>query len=97
MSERQELETDEQPWFIRIQDATRLTGLAETTIREAIYRGDLRARKFRNRGWLIERDDLKRWIEAETESNVNDVGAVTIAPLRMIPVPIMQAMRPEDI
>jgi excisionase family DNA binding protein len=59
----------DEAWFIRPKDAARLVGLDETTIRLAINQGRLAARKFRGRGWLIERDALRVWIEAESEPN----------------------------
>lgn len=56
-------------WYLRPKDVERLTGLKTTTIRDAIYRGELEARKFRGRGWLITVDAARRWIEEQTVSN----------------------------
>jgi DNA binding domain, excisionase family len=111
MSEQSETvaatDEEEQPWFIRPKEAARLVSLDESTIRNAIYAGTLRARKFQARGWLIQRSELKRWIEDVSTANVKE--PVTI-PTFIIPsgmsdlAPLMntlraeeQAMRPEDI
>lgn len=64
----------EEAWFIRPKDAERLTGIDESTIRLAINQGRLAARKFRGRGWLIERDALKAWIEAESTPNTDEAA-----------------------
>jgi hypothetical protein len=57
---------DETRWFLRPKDLAELTGLSASEIREAIYRGALKAKKYRSRGWLIEVAEARRWIEAET-------------------------------
>ena len=56
-------------WFLRVAEGARLTGLAPKTIYAGIYAGTLPARKFRGRGWLIRREDLLEWIEAESTPN----------------------------
>ena len=98
---------EEQPWFIRIKDAARLVAIDDSTIRQAIYRKELHARKFQRRGWLIERQELRRWVMAVSTPNVD---APTTIPAFVVPesmsdmAPLMnilhredQAMRPEDI
>jgi excisionase family DNA binding protein len=60
----------ESPWNLRVSESARLTGVSPDAIYQAIYRGTLRARKFRSRGWLIARKDLEEWIENETTPNV---------------------------
>lgn len=54
----------EEPWYIRVKDVARLTGISEPRIRYAIRSGQLRARRFEGRGWLITPADAKAWIEA---------------------------------
>ena len=61
-------------WFLRPKDVENLTGLKATTIRDAIYRGELEARKFRGRGWLIPVDAAQRWIEEQTVPNTERIA-----------------------
>ncbi len=60
----------EAPWFLRVSEGARLAAVSPDAIYAAIYRGSLKARKFRGRGWLIAREDLQAWIEAESTLNV---------------------------
>lgn len=57
----------EDRWYLRPLDVEALSGIAASTVRAAIYRGDLPARKFRSRGWLITSEDARRWIQRESE------------------------------
>ncbi len=63
-------EQAEEPWFLRVAEGSRLVGVSPDALYKAIYQGTLKARKFRGRGWLIAREDLEAWIEAETTLNV---------------------------
>jgi hypothetical protein len=68
--------TIEDRWYLRPLDVEVLSGIAASTVRAAIYRGDLPARKFRRRGWLIDAEDARAWLEAEsTPSRGADDGA----------------------
>ncbi len=60
----------EEPWYLRVSEGARLAAVSPDAIYAAIYRGSLKARKFRGRGWLIAREDLQAWIESETTLNV---------------------------
>jgi hypothetical protein len=62
------LDHDEDRWFLRPKDLARKTGLSVSEIREAIYRGDLKAKKYRRRGWLIAVEDARTWIESECQA-----------------------------
>ena len=57
-------------WFVRVNEGARLVGVSPKAIYPGIYAGSLPARKFRGRGWLIRREDLLAWIEAESVPNV---------------------------
>lgn len=46
-----------------VRQAASLTSLSETYIRDAIYRGELPARKVGNRVVIVF-DDLRKWIES---------------------------------
>jgi len=56
-------------WYLRVNEGARLTGVSPKAIYAGIYAGTLAARKFRGRGWLIRREDLLAWIEAESTPN----------------------------
>jgi len=60
----------EEPWFLRVSEGARLVGVSPDALYRGIYQGTLKARKFRGRGWLIARQDLMEWIEAESVPNV---------------------------
>jgi excisionase family DNA binding protein len=55
---------DVEPWFIRVRDVARLSGISEPRIRYAIRHGELPARQFNGRGWLIKPADARAWIES---------------------------------
>lgn len=57
-------------WYVRVNEGARLVGLSPKTLYNGIYAGSLPARKFRGRGWLIRREDLLQWVEAESTPNV---------------------------
>ncbi len=57
-------------WYVRVNEGARLLGLSPKTLYTGIYAGTLPARKFRGRGWLIRREDLLAWVEAESTPNV---------------------------
>ena len=61
-------------WYLRPKDVEELTGIAVTTVRDAIYRGELQARKFRGRGWLITVDAARQWIDEQTVPNTERIA-----------------------
>lgn len=54
---------DEQRWAFRIRDISERSGLSESEIRRSIYAGELPARKYRGRVWLIDPKDAQEWLE----------------------------------
>jgi len=56
---------------LRPKDIRDRYGISLTPIYTAIYKGDLRARRFQNRIWLIEPRDVEDWIERNSVSNVD--------------------------
>jgi excisionase family DNA binding protein len=50
--------------FLRPREVAKLTGLSESEVYRSIHAGDLAARKYRTRGWLIAHADLDAWINA---------------------------------
>ncbi len=50
--------------FLRPREVAELTGLSESEVYRSIHAGDLAARKYRTRGWLIAHADLDAWINA---------------------------------
>ncbi len=55
---------------LRPKDVSEQYGISLTPIYQAIYRGDLKARRFQARIWLIEPKDVEEWIERCSEPNV---------------------------
>ncbi len=55
---------------LRPKDVSERYGISLTPIYQAIYRGDLKARRFQSRIWLIEPQDVEDWIERCSVSNV---------------------------
>jgi hypothetical protein len=54
----------------RPRDVSEQYGISLTPIYQAIYRGDLKARRFQSRIWLIEPKDVEDWIERCSVPNV---------------------------
>ena len=54
----------------RPKDVSQRYGISLTPIYQAIYRGDLKARRFGERIWLIEPKDVEDWIERCIVPNV---------------------------
>lgn len=50
-------------WTFRIRDIAQRSGLSESEIRRAIYAGELPARKYRGRVWLIDPVEAMEWIK----------------------------------
>ena len=50
--------------FLRPREVAEITGLSESEVYKSIYTGDLPARKYRSRVWLIDRSDLDAWINS---------------------------------
>lgn len=55
---------------LRPKDVSERYGISLTPIYQAIYRGDLKARRFQSRIWLIEPKDVEEWIERCSVPNV---------------------------
>ncbi len=55
---------------LRPKDVSLRYGISLTPIYQALYRGDLKARRFQSRIWLIEPQDVEDWIERCSVSNV---------------------------
>lgn len=55
----------EQSQFIRPKEFARLASVSLQTVYEAIWRGDIRAKKVSPRIWLIDRDEVARWAGSE--------------------------------
>lgn len=55
---------------LRPKDVSARYGISLTPIYQAIYRGDLKARRFQSRIWLIEPEDVEDWIERFSSPNV---------------------------
>ena len=55
---------------LRPKDVSERYGISLTPIYQAIYRGDLKARRFQSRIWLIEPKDVEDWIERCSVPNV---------------------------
>jgi excisionase family DNA binding protein len=56
--------------YLRVKTAHEMTGISEPEIYKAIYTGQLRARKYKTRVWLITHEDLEAWIAANSEFNI---------------------------
>jgi hypothetical protein len=55
---------------LRPKDVRDQYGVSLTTIYTALYKGELKARRFQERIWLIEPADVEDWIERCSEPNV---------------------------
>ncbi len=55
---------------LRPKDISEMYGISLTPIYVAIYSGELKARRFQTRIWLIEPQDVESWIERNSVSNV---------------------------
>lgn len=67
----QDVEALPVPARFRVKDIRDRYGISLTPIYTAIYKGELRARRFQNRIWLIEPQDVEDWIERNSVSNVD--------------------------
>jgi len=56
--------------YLRPRESAQVTGLSESEIYRSIYRGRLRAMKYRGRRWLVTRADMEAWIADQSEPNV---------------------------
>lgn len=56
--------------YIRPREAAKWVGISETEVRRAIHSGELPARRYRSKRWLIDRLDLEQWVLSCTTSNV---------------------------
>lgn len=63
-------------WFMTPKDLSRKSGVPVSTVRDAIYRGELQARRFRGRRWLITEEDALRWIDEQSIPNTRSVEAL---------------------
>lgn len=59
----------EQRVFIRPKELAAISGIAESVVYRAVQSGQLPARKFREKAWLIKVEDADAWIEANSVSN----------------------------
>jgi excisionase family DNA binding protein len=50
-------------WYFRPKEVSEKTGMSLSEIYRAIYSGQLRAFKYREKAWLIRRKDVEEWIE----------------------------------
>lgn len=53
----------EEPWLLRVEEASRLLGLGRTRTWELIWNGDLPAVRM-GRAVRVDREDLKNWVQA---------------------------------
>jgi len=53
---------DAHRWAFRIRDISQRSGLSESEVRRAIYAGELPARKYRGRVWLIDPQEAQEWL-----------------------------------
>lgn len=60
----------EESGYVRPREAARFAGLSESEIRRAIYAGELPARKYKSKRWLIDRQELQAWLLRCTTPNV---------------------------
>ncbi len=58
---------DSQRWTFRIADVAARSGLSESEVREAIKRGELPARRYRERVWMIDPQEARAWLERMCE------------------------------
>jgi excisionase family DNA binding protein len=58
----------EQPWLLRVEEASRLLGLGRTRTWELIWKGDLLVVRM-GRSVRIPRKELRRWIQARMSAN----------------------------
>ncbi len=59
-----------EPKFFRVKDAAEYTGLSESEIYRSIYCGQLKAVRYKSRSWLLTREDIDAWLDANSVPNV---------------------------
>lgn len=59
-----------EPKFLRVKDGAAYSGLSESEIYRAIYTGELRARRYKSRSWLLTQEDIDAWLDANSVPNV---------------------------
>jgi hypothetical protein len=67
----QDVEAVPVPARLRPKDISEQYRISLTPIYTAIYSGELRARRFQKRIWLIEPQDVEDWIQRNSVSNVD--------------------------
>lgn len=62
--------TLEESRYVRPREAAKFASLSESEIRRAIYAGELQARRYKSKRWLIDRQELEAWVLRCTTPNV---------------------------
>ena len=52
--------------YLRPREVAEMTGLSQSEVFKSIYAGELRALKYKSRVWLIPREAISQWIDAQT-------------------------------
>lgn len=60
---------------LRPKDVSARYGMSLSQVYQAIYRGELPARRFRQRTWLIVPADVEAWILANSTPNRDEAAA----------------------
>lgn len=59
---------DELRWAFRVHEVAARSGLSRSEIHSAINRGDLPARQYRGRVWLIDPAEARAWLDRMCET-----------------------------
>lgn len=56
-------------WFFRPREVSERAGVSLSEVYRSIYSGELKAKRYKSKVWLISRTDVEAWINECSQSN----------------------------